>query len=356
MENMRRLARFGPAACFLAGLATLPACSFDTTGPGPSADDDDDVVSDAAADGSGAPTDAATDGATDGAPDALPDAPPPDGDGDGIADADDSCPAIPNPLQEDEDGDDLGDPCDNCPHIANPGQENVRESENGELADSVGDICDPFPETGPDSIAFFDGFNGTALASGWTVGDGAATWSVGSGFLHQAGTERQSKILYKADATFGIVVTDVGVQVETIPPSIDALDDTRSVGTVLAYTPSQVGSSGTGYACNQFDSALNPDSVTRLSVVELRDTLGTVTNMTSVDMDAELATIRYFYRSFQNPDANVQQCQVGHGSPLQVTASMGGDDSYNDGRVGFRTNGVTALYAYIVVYQVTIPD
>jgi hypothetical protein len=187
------------------------------------------------------------------------------------------------------------------------------------------------------------------------VGDGAATWSVSGGALHQAGTERQSKILYWNDASFGTVVTDVGVLVDSIPPANDATDETRSVGTVVAYTPSLVGSSGTGYACNQFDSATNASSVTRLSVVELRDALGTVTNNTSVNMDAELATIGYFYRSFQNPDANVQQCQVGHGSPLQVTIAMGSDDSYDAGHVGFRTNGLTSSFAYIVVYQVTIP-
>lgn len=42
-------------------------------------------------------------------------APPPDGDGDGVPDGSDNCPAIFNPLQDDSDSDDTGDVCDVCP-------------------------------------------------------------------------------------------------------------------------------------------------------------------------------------------------------------------------------------------------
>jgi len=40
---------------------------------------------------------------------------PPDGDGDGIPDFCDTCPAVPNPGQEDDDGDGAGNACDVCP-------------------------------------------------------------------------------------------------------------------------------------------------------------------------------------------------------------------------------------------------
>ena len=57
-----------------------------------------------------------------------------DDDGDGWADVDDNCSLAANPQQEDGDGDSVGDACDNCLLTINPGQE---DSNN----DGVGDIC-----------------------------------------------------------------------------------------------------------------------------------------------------------------------------------------------------------------------
>jgi hypothetical protein len=72
-----------------------------------------------------------------------------DGDGDGVLDQADNCPATYNPEQVDLDGDGMGDVCDldldgdevangmdNCPYVANPTQAN-------QDGDFLGDACDP---------------------------------------------------------------------------------------------------------------------------------------------------------------------------------------------------------------------
>jgi hypothetical protein len=61
-----------------------------------------------------------------------------DGDGDGVLDNVDNCPAVWNSLQSDIDGDDVGDVCDNCPTIANANQLDAD-------LDGIGDVCDNCP-------------------------------------------------------------------------------------------------------------------------------------------------------------------------------------------------------------------
>lgn len=61
-----------------------------------------------------------------------------DGDGDGVCDVVDNCPAIPNIGQLDSDGDGVGDACDNCPGDHNDDQADW----DGDL---IGDNCDNCP-------------------------------------------------------------------------------------------------------------------------------------------------------------------------------------------------------------------
>ena len=58
-----------------------------------------------------------------------------DGDGDGVDDEDDNCPAVSNADQTDSDGDSFGDACDNCPDYSNGSQEDTD-------GDGIGDACD----------------------------------------------------------------------------------------------------------------------------------------------------------------------------------------------------------------------
>jgi cyclophilin family peptidyl-prolyl cis-trans isomerase len=70
----------------------------------------------------------------------------PDGDSDGLPNADDNCPSVANPNQANADGDPQGDACDNCPTTANAAQTDFD-------GDGVGDVCDScgtIPDTGSD--------------------------------------------------------------------------------------------------------------------------------------------------------------------------------------------------------------
>jgi len=88
----------------------------------------------------GDPADSDGDGAGD-ACDACPDVPDPDRadtDWDGLGDACDVCPAVPDPDQADGDGDGAGDACDVCPDVPDPDQADAD-------GDGDGDACDPCP-------------------------------------------------------------------------------------------------------------------------------------------------------------------------------------------------------------------
>ena len=94
--------------------------------------------------------------------------PPPDGDGDGVADATDNCPAAANADQADNDADGQGNACDPCPQDANTttctpynpedtdsdgvsnSTDNCPDASNADQMDNDGDgkgnVCDPCPE------------------------------------------------------------------------------------------------------------------------------------------------------------------------------------------------------------------
>ena len=73
-------------------------------------------------------------------------APGSDGDGDGIPDATDTCPAVCNPQQLDADGDGIGDVCDPAPGCGGCGQADCEQNLDSDN-DGIGDACDNCPST-----------------------------------------------------------------------------------------------------------------------------------------------------------------------------------------------------------------
>jgi hypothetical protein len=68
-----------------------------------------------------------------------------DTDGDGVVDAEDSCPTAANPDLSDVDWDFVGDICDNCPTVANADQADADE-------DGRGDVCEDLVDQDGDGI------------------------------------------------------------------------------------------------------------------------------------------------------------------------------------------------------------
>lgn len=124
------------------------------------------------------------------APDML-DGPPGDGDGDGVTDNSDNCPAKANPDQHDEDADVMGDVCDPCPHLSG-------DAADGD-GDGVGDACDPQPMIDKQRIKFFDPFTSdlvewTAKSNASRVGDTMRLSAVGYSGMRLDVAQTESRI------------------------------------------------------------------------------------------------------------------------------------------------------------------
>jgi hypothetical protein len=133
--------------------------------------------------------------------------PVPDGDHDGIGDADDNCPSTFNPMQENEDGDPYGDACDPCPAFAEPMP--PADSDN----DGITDLCDSHIDaTKPDRIVLFEGFH-HGVPNGWTL---PATWTVTGDAMVFPG---DGSVTLPIPASSGGVYLSAGLHLTSVPAS-----------------------------------------------------------------------------------------------------------------------------------------
>ncbi len=272
----------------------------------------------------GDPTDASVDSGADGIP------PDGDDDGDTVPNGNDNCPTTANTAQSDEDSDDRGDVCDNCPHVANTTLDNAD-------GDGVGDACDPNP-AGPDLIAAFYGFNGSALPPEWGP---VGLWTVSGGALHQPSAEFGDRILSVTGGVWADVVIDTSFDLIALSPDIPPLSPSRSVSVLTRYAPSTI--YGTGYLCSAFQNVLDSNSATQISTRFQND--GTV-----VGGDADGMPVR------MNPGGNVRMIASSEGDRhaclTTTTATIGSsfqESLHTSGTVAIRTFGVAANFRYVVV-------
>lgn len=341
MTSLRLLA----TVCAVAAVG----CSFDTSGV---TFGDASVSADAPVGGPDARV--ATVDAPPGTPDATivptPDASLPDGDNDGVPDVSDNCILDPNPEQYDEDGDMVGDVCDNCPHVKNPLQEDLEEIANAQTADGIGDVCDPRPDQGGDTMVVFDGFNGNSIGGSWANGPGTGSdsWQLtGNGFLEQPMSDVVSRSFWWTGANISRGVVETAFVVDTIAASLGAMDNSRTVAAIGAWSNSMT--VGTGYACM---SHLDPEDIpagSNLLLARYDGTSGATMNETLLPWDM-VETGVYFLLNSWDGDLNEQVC-VTATNGFSAESVVFDDGSYSNGRAGVRTYGIAARFAYVVIYE-----
>ena len=273
-----------------------------------------------------------------GDPDAAIDAPGSgDQDDDGIADADDNCPATANSGQEDEDGDAVGNVCDNCPHVGNADQANDGEAAAGVDPDGAGDACDPYPAAPGNDILYFEGFDDAGVLGDWSI-VGNGQWSVSGGDLVQASPTATTWIYLRTRQFTGIVL-DADMDVTAFGAA--------GGGSGLLTSFSTAGGNGAGYYCFSWYNNSTPTGY--LNLIKFRGASASQT-IGGMELDERPTPGTYSIRS--SVAAGSLECAVS--SPqLSMPYSDGATDSdYPMGFIGLRTQTAAARFPYLVVFAV----
>ncbi|HMI87805.1 MAG TPA: hypothetical protein VK550_27170 [Polyangiaceae bacterium] len=320
----------------------------DTTAP--DAGDDASIDADAAGDVTPPSADAdATvpplpDGGPDGGPrdvieagprDADATVPPADADGGpGTVDVRDSGPTCwGTPSTHDEDNDGVVDECDNCPSVSNANQADVSEINSGGSADGVGDACDPRPNSGGDSIFFFDGMNFTALPATWTnVGVGG--WTASGSALTPTGTATGQELQRSFPSALGNYLAETGL-------TFTALTINGS-----ASIPFRTDASRNGWGCAV---GIN-NSVGQIVLTQVTAGTGEA-SPTTMNINAPQVGSRY--RLLAGGYSTNVYCMLSSGERLPARTTS----SSTSGESGIRASGASASFEYLLVYRLggTVP-
>jgi len=281
-----------------------------------------------------------------------------DSDSDAVGDACDNCRTTPNParetrgqagpVQRDHDADGTGDACDACPHVASPTPHGDQDG------DGIGDSCDPEPsEKNPP--AYFNGFYDPPDPASWeTPGEGGqfSDWKLEERAGGQVGWfqsvldgSKRHQLLLK------------GVRREHFVDSVMIIDQAsapdgsplRSAGLTLGFE--RINTQDVYFTCGARRDLAANQSVVVASV--LRD--NQLVNERTQPWNGVLADvpIRLTARATRT---NSDQPRMG-GTELKCLAvsteatHSQGTPYYPDGRIGFRTFGMSAWFDYVFVVE-----
>lgn len=269
-----------------------------------------------------------------------------DVDGDSIKDTDDNCRDEANTDQRDHDVDGVGDVCDNCPHMTNGLQADLD-------SDGVGDVCDPHASTAGDRIVHFEDFDVDGpLPTNWAVGDGSATaWTVSGGYLHQTITTEVPQVAYWAGSLGSNMTVDTRVRIDSVPPMTSGTG-MRTVGAVLDFVTPPSAPTIRAYLCGVRDVLSSP-TPTEMRLTQMQGNLAVASSGQVYGAEVTTGTSFTVRETISQLDGVLTaRCVTPDASgDYLLVETLSTQTPQERGPAGVRTNGVTASFDYIVIYE-----